>query len=577
MKRLFILTTLLLALQAGHASAALTVDPMSLTLSSGESATLTLSGGSGFYNIQSSDTSVATVSFTGNLATVVAVTKGSITVTVQDGTDTVSVSVDVDPYMSVSADEVHMLEGEIKTVTVANGVPPFTVVATPMVTADLSAGVLTITGSSKGKATVTVTDSVADSVTVDVVVYLPLSVDPTAVNLAENTTATIVISEGVEPYTAVSKNTSVITASLAVDTVTVEGISKGSTYIAITDSAIPPNVITVDAGVSTFNVSTKDLSVQMGTTASIDILGSGYFNLSTDPANIVSAVISGNSILLTPSMPGNATITISDSTGESIDIKVAVFSDMSLSKSDFKMNEGSTESILISGGVWPYAIVSSSPGIVDVPSKWGVMPFDVKAGNPGSTTITVTDSAGNSASIDVTVLPVGVGLSEQSISVSPGGKGSVSVFGGTGYYTLIVNDPAVADASLGTDDVIDVTGIATGKTKVTVQDSDFVSIELTVFTLLPSPALDLAVTGKNIKLDWDAISGADEYWLYYAPPDAKGKPDTGLIGYINLGNVTSIDGDLSSGDSFFVGIQAVDSSEPDLASAISNIVDFTIP
>ncbi len=576
MKRIFVFT-FLCVLFAINAVYALSVTPTSLSISSGETGVLQLSGGSGYYNVTSSDDTIASASFAGNIVDVLGISKGSAIITIQDGNDSVTIQVDVDASIGVSQSTVYILEGDKTTIDITNGVPPFSVNQTPVADAVINGSSLTITGVQKGTAKIIVTDKVSGSVQVDVIVYRPLESDKSELFLAENTSGTIVLSEGITPYTAVSVDDSIADVSVSGDTITINGKKKGTTYITFSDSAPNPDTIVISVNVDTFNVSVRNIYISKGGKGSFDILGTGFYNVSVSDDTILSAVIKGNSVVVNGMLDGLAIITINDSSGKSIDVKGIVYSDLSLSKSGIIMDEGDSETLQVSGGVAPYTIVSSTPGIVDVPGTWGVVPFDVKAIGKGNTILTITDIVGSSASATITVLPGKLGVSKQTIVVSPQEVTDVTVFGGSGFYMVSSSDPSVADVKLGTNK-ISIEGISPGKSVVTVQDNKMDSIDMDITVLLPAPKLNLVVNTKTVSMTWNSISGADSYILYYAPPDSTGKsPDLAKLDYINLGDITSFDIDLNTGDAYFVAVQAIDNNDPDLASQISNIEFFKIP
>ena len=85
-----------LVLSSGHPGSPLTVDPVSLNFSAGETKTVTISGGTSPYSANSSNTSVATASVSGSILSVTGLSEGSATITVSDsGSDSATVSVTV--------------------------------------------------------------------------------------------------------------------------------------------------------------------------------------------------------------------------------------------------------------------------------------------------------------------------------------------------------------------------------------------------------------------------------------------------------------------------------------------------
>jgi len=561
------------AVTAAHA---LTVDPEAVSMASGETVTLQLSDGSGYYNIQSSDDAVARVSFIGDQVTVTGMARGRASITIEDGNVTITVPVDVDPPVSASSTDVFVLEGESQVVAISNGTPPYFVDSVPLATAVLDESSLTITGVLNGTTSIIVTDSVSDSVTIDVVVYLPLETDTREIFMTPDTGGTINVNHGVPPYSVVSDNNSIANASVDGTAISVAGVSIGTAHITISDSAPTPNTIVVTAGVNTFNISTHDFHIHEEDQENFEILGAGYYNVTVANDTILSARISDNFVIVTGLTAGSTTITLTSSSGESIDLRGTVYGTLGISRPDFVMDHGTSESLGIVGGVWPYTISSSVQGIVEVPDHWGVVPFDVYAAAMGSTVLSVVDSLGNSVDINITVQAGALHVTTSELSVAPGSVATVGIFGGTGYYTAFSSDLSVVDINLGENELY-IIGFATGRAVVRGQDSNMDFVEIAVTTLLPAPQLVLEINSNRVSLEWDAVAGADSYILYYAPPDSSGNPDLENLGQVDLGNSTSLDVEMETGDAYFVAIQAIDSSDPGLTSQVSNIVDFTIP
>ena len=85
-----------------------------------------------------------------------------------------------------------------------------------------------------------------------------------------------------------------------------------------------------------------------------------------------------------------------------------------------------------------------------------------------------------------------------------------------------------------------------------------------------APTLAATTTGINVSISWNAVSGATGYTLFYAPYPYIG-PET--IGNIDMGSKTNISADLWKGASFYVAVQAKNSTG---SSGYSNIVHFVV-
>jgi hypothetical protein len=94
-------------------------------------------------------------------------------------------------------------------------------------------------------------------------------------------------------------------------------------------------------------------------------------------------------------------------------------------------------------------------------------------------------------------------------------------------------------------------------------------ILLLVFLLIliawPSMALE-RVSGDKVTFAWDPSTGAEGYFLLFAP-----YPNADHVGEIDVGNQTRVTFDIWEGASFYVGVQAYNKAG---RSGISNIVSF---
>jgi uncharacterized protein (TIGR02145 family) len=84
---------------------------------------------------------------------------------------------------------------------------------------------------------------------------------------------------------------------------------------------------------------------------------------------------------------------------------------------------------------------------------------------------------------------------------------------------------------------------------------------------LDAPTLTVTTSGINVSLSWTALSEADGYTLYYAPPDIS------YIADIDMETETSFSVDLWEGAAYYVAVKAYNSSG---SSGYSNIEYFDL-
>lgn len=178
---------------------------------------------------------------------------------------------------------------------------------------------------------------------------------------------------------------------------------------------------------------------------------------------------------------GTTIITIKDSKGQSLTREVVVYDPSSLPLalgvlpgSSNPVAVGQGRGFSVSGGKTPYKVVSANPGIarIDGPSQAGV--WFVWGVAAGSTTITVTDAAGQRAqgiAYVGTTKPLSISASSTLLA---GGKGELFINSGNPPYTVTTNAQLSAVLK-GSDSygrtVYTLTARAAGQGVVTVKDS----------------------------------------------------------------------------------------------------------
>jgi len=84
-----------------------------------------------------------------------------------------------------------------------------------------------------------------------------------------------------------------------------------------------------------------------------------------------------------------------------------------------------------------------------------------------------------------------------------------------------------------------------------------------------SPEMSVNVSEKFLSLSWTRVTGASGYYLYYAP-----FPEMSPIGFIDMGNQTTLSGQIPPGFSYYAAVQAYDENGP---LGLSEVKNFMIP
>jgi hypothetical protein len=307
-----------------------TVDPDTVTLNVGNSTELNISGGIPPYEVISTDENVATVSLTGNVATVTAIGTGTATIRI---TDQARASVDatvnvIAPPPTVEPNTVTLKVGNSTELNISGGIPPYEVISTDenVATVSITGNVATVTAIGTGSAIIKITDQASASVEATVIVIPPpLAVEPNTVTLKVGNSTELNISGGIPPYQVISTDENVATVSITDNVATVTAIGTGSAIIKITDQASASVEATVIVIPPPLAVGPDTVTLKVGNKKELNISGGTprYEVISTDET-VATVSLTGNVVTVTAIGTGTATIRITDQAGASVEVIVNV-------------------------------------------------------------------------------------------------------------------------------------------------------------------------------------------------------------------------------------------------------------
>lgn len=247
----------------------------------------------------------------------------------------------------------------------------------------------------------------------------------------------------------------------------------------------------------------QNVSVMTGETTSTEISGgkAPYSIKITDPITpdmtIATADLTGTTLLITGIMPGQTSVTITDSRVENprkVKVKITVVGDGSLmiAPAEIIVEEGTEIIATISGGTEPYTI-SSNPNknLVMVMQAGSKLVFHgIKK---GSTSLTIKDSSSPvlTVTVPITVItPNYFMVTPKSINSRVGESSTAKISGGTDPYEIETEpDKSIATAKI-SENLLTITGLAVGKTSVNIKDSsspgEIISIDITIRSALPT-------------------------------------------------------------------------------------------
>ena len=226
-------------------------------------------------------------------------------------------------------------------------------------------------------------------------------------------------------------------------------------------------------GYSPFSVYPTDVTMQIGGTANVTILGGYYiYEVASENPDIVTAALNGLTVMLTAVAGGETTVTVKDVlTLRTIVIPVIVeYNTLQISNNELSLVVGEQGAVEIHSGSGYYSVQSSDANVVTATVSGGTV--TVTAVGAGAATITISDiKTGQVAVVDVKVGYMPIALSSSSLDLSIGDESRVSVTSGSGSYDVQCSDANVATAIMDGSSVV-VTAVGGGTATITVTDTN---------------------------------------------------------------------------------------------------------
>ena len=242
--------------------------------------------------------------------------------------------------------------------------------------------------------------------------YSPYSLSATEVTMQTGGTTNVNIEGGYSYYEVVSANPDIVTASLNGLTVTLKALAGGETTVTVRDVLTFRTIdISVVVNSGPLQVTTNELSLIAGEQGIVEInSGSGYYSVQSSDVNVATAVMNGNSVVVTAVGGGTATLTVTDTkTNQTVSISVsAYYPDFVLdSTNDISLDlTNLTATVEILSGSGFYNVTSDDEEVATAAIDGTTI--TVTAIGDGNCNITVIDTKSNqSAAILVTVSDLG--------------------------------------------------------------------------------------------------------------------------------------------------------------------------
>jgi hypothetical protein len=419
---------------------------------SGQNIQITVTGGNGFYKVQNnSNSSAISASLNGPLLTLYAngVT-GSSTITVcsSDMGACGIVNASIGTYtssgtgLSFSQTYPTITMGQTSVINISGGYGTYYISSNSnsnIAQTYISTSTVTIYGNNPGTTAITVCAPSGQCGTINPTVVASsggaLVLSQNNVGLVSGQVISVTISGGTAPYSVIHNSDGIAQYSLNGSVITITGVSAGSSNTTVCSSA--GACVTLNANVTSSSGSSvvsgvqpvfsqNNVSVNTNQTAAVYLSGNGGYYVSTNsnPA-VISASVSGSSLVLSGITTGSSNISVCQTGGQCNTLYVTVSNSgvsnvnsvpITFNKSSVSMYVGGIESVSVSGGsgFGYYVSYNSNSSAIGVYVSGSTLSISGKAA--GSGTLSICSSSNVCASISVTVLSKTIAISKYTFT-----------------------------------------------------------------------------------------------------------------------------------------------------------------
>lgn len=313
---------------------------------------------------------------------------------------------------------------------------------------------------------------------------------PSSLTLPLGTERSYTLSGGLAPYTVVSSNADVVSATQASGLFKLSAVKVGVAQVRLQDAqgqAITLTVTVPQDPASTLTIQAPDSVVlRIGLAQSYQITGGqGAYSVASSDAGVLRATVEANGMLnLVAVSSGNASVRVYDQGGNATVLSAQVIPVAELAvqaPASVRVATGVTQTYQILGGVPLYNATSSDTSVVRASVDFGNTLTLVGAG-PGNAVVRVADSAGKVVQLSIsggTVLPLSV-VSPTSLQLVVGTAQAYKITGGYPPYQASVGNAAVLSASVQNSDTLQLNALKSGTTEVVLVDTQGNSVTRSV-------------------------------------------------------------------------------------------------
>ena len=442
------------------------------------------------------DTGIATAELSETTLTITPVGEGETSVTVTEGNGqqkvTINITVketeikadneDVTVYVGGANPQVHITgtnAGALSIETPADGIHA---------RAELSNGIVTITGLAQGDTSVTIKEGNGNkTVTINIHV-LETSIEATNTNVTAyvdgNEQIVTINGNNMGTLSMQGPDEKVATAQLNGRTLTILPVAEGTTSITITEGNTNKSVtINIEVKETSIDANNKNVTVYVdGNPQTVEITGDNLGTLSaiTEPQGVVETSIEDNILTITPVGEGTATITVKEANGGqtveiSVEVKTVTISPVTGSVTLYV--GGNAQTVGVTGTNYGTLSVVTPPtstvATAEVASdNKGIIITPVGAGN---TSVTVREANANKEfTINIEVIQSTITAEPTSVTAYVGGADKTVQIDGTSLGSLSITDEpesSIAEAIL-QGNTLTIKPVGAGDTSVEVTENN---------------------------------------------------------------------------------------------------------
>jgi len=505
----------------------LTFSQNNFSIISGQSATATIYGGSGYYivsnnsnsgsiqtNLTNSTITLTATSTTGAAAITVCTTDmnycGIINVSSTASNSTAVTFSQTNPVVAV---------GQSTTVTIYGGSGNSFYVSSnsnpSSAQININGNILTLVGIANGTSNISVCamagscGSIIANVSSTANTGGPISLSQTTVSIMAGQNSNITILGGSTPYSISSSTPNIFNGVINGNILTIYGVNAGSSTANICSSVGCTTLyVTINSTASTINPPTfsqNNILLNVGQQTTISVAGTGSYYISNNSnSNIASEQINGSSIVITAIASGATNVSICQSGGQCATLYITVSGTTNtatvqpvLSQSSLSLASGQSATVSISGTGNYYIGGNSNLSIAS--ANISASTVAVSAITAGNTNISVCQNGGQCATLYVTVsgttnTVAQLILSQSSLSMTPGQNTTVYATGSGSYYVASNSTPSVASVTIsGSSVVVSALGYGTDNISICQSGGQCVTLSVSVSISSSQPSTNTPV------------------------------------------------------------------------------------